>query len=1275
MRIFIYKVSRLTWGLLMAAIIVSGILVTAAQLASPYLASFKDEIEIQLGSMIGSRIEIGQIKARWKGLGPRLELTDISISERLSGDGNLFLQKIDVDLDMLGMFDNGFPTPGSLTIHGIQLNIERNKDGKIQFRGFAHSDTDEDSTASFDHTPLLRIPNLSLTDTRISWQDATGKTPSLKFENINLRLRNDRDRHQFDLNLSLPGTQNQLLVVKADIRSQNIDTSDFNGTIYLKTENLRTALWSDHLHLNLPDNNRLAWKNGVVSSNIWLSLADGKITRLNGDVAVDNIRLAVNEQYIDIDRLSGLPLWTKKHDGWQLSLQQLNITTANNLFTDGSFSLLHADNATTLSLNKLDSALLDDFKPLASALNTTLAPMQISGWIRDLYARKMADNGRWYSQMTLDRLSILPLATDQSKDAIGLPGAENISAFVRASESGGQILLAAKDAAYVHPGLFREPIPLNSLSGQLNWQQNSDSVWQLTSQQLDAVTPHLKSATRLKIDLPQSGPVIDLQTDFFDADGSYASLYYPAGILSDELLHWLDTSIISGHVTSGSFVLFGPANDFAYQSSHNGHFEILFNAENVILDYQPGWPRLEEVDAQVRFHNNDLEIKAYNGKILDSEIIGATAKVNSLDPTGPLRIKGKTRGPANDIMRLLGETPLQEDFKALTDNVEIDGRSKVELSLEIPMETTVDYKLDGYVTFQENNLSLPEWNLKPKKLKGRLHFDLDGVDAKNLSTQLFGSKTNINISHDKNSITTFDATSRLTIDQIKQFTGDIPESIATGRGDWKVKLEMPPINRKNSGPVKLQIDSTLAGISINAPAPFYKKPADLQNLRIRTELKPDGPLPLDISLGNDISADLKLDLSKPDAPAVTAAHLHFGNEQAVAKDNRLHLNGSLQSINIDDWLTWLQTLPAAKGQPAIPLTIDLHSNQLTLQKREFLNFHISGTTKNNVLSGEVRSDRFSGNYQVVGQNPVQSLTVKLDKANFRLLLDELEIQNNQQDKSELNPGDYPDLHISIYDFSLNDYPFGNLLFSTTRGNKSMRLNELRINGKNLQADATGLWLATDTSQKSMLEFNMTSNDFGEMLTQLGYTPQIAEGDAHFNGNLWWPGSPVDFSQEVLFGKLNMEIREGRLLEFNPGVGRILGFLNLAALQRRLTLDFSDLFKEGFTFDEIIATFNMDNGDAYTNNLFILSPSGKINVSGRTGLKTRDFDQLVTITPSLQSTLTIAGAIAGGPAGAAVAYLAQKLIGSEVDKIARVRYTITGDWVDPVITEIESVNLN
>jgi uncharacterized protein YhdP len=167
----------------------------------------------------------------------------------------------------------------------------------------------------------------------------------------------------------------------------------------------------------------------------------------------------------------------------------------------------------------------------------------------------------------------------------------------------------------------------------------------------------------------------------------------------------------------------------------------------------------------------------------------------------------------------------------------------------------------------------------------------------------------------------------------------------------------------------------------------------------------------------------------------------------------------------------------------------------------------------------------------------------------------------------------------------------------------------------------------------------------------------------------WPGGPAGFDLANLEGEVHLRALDGRLVDVEEGAGKLLNLFNLNSLQRRLSLDFSDLTKGGFSFDVMEAHIVVMDGNAFTNDLNITGSSAVIEIAGRTGLVARDYDQLVTVTPQLSASLPIAGAIAGGPAVGAAVFLAEKLVGDELNRISQVQYQVSGTWEEPVYRKL------
>jgi uncharacterized protein YhdP len=129
-------------------------------------------------------------------------------------------------------------------------------------------------------------------------------------------------------------------------------------------------------------------------------------------------------------------------------------------------------------------------------------------------------------------------------------------------------------------------------------------------------------------------------------------------------------------------------------------------------------------------------------------------------------------------------------------------------------------------------------------------------------------------------------------------------------------------------------------------------------------------------------------------------------------------------------------------------------------------------------------------------------------------------------------------------------------------------------------------------------------------------------------------------------------------------------MSLAALPRRLKLDFRDVYRKGLAFDSIEGDFQLEQGNAYTGGARIRSPAATITVIGRAGLATRDYDQLAVVETGISSSLPVAGAIAGGLTGGAVMLLLSRVFKSSLNDATRTHYRITGPWGDPKIERVQ-----
>ena len=99
-------------------------------------------------------------------------------------------------------------------------------------------------------------------------------------------------------------------------------------------------------------------------------------------------------------------------------------------------------------------------------------------------------------------------------------------------------------------------------------------------------------------------------------------------------------------------------------------------------------------------------------------------------------------------------------------------------------------------------------------------------------------------------------------------------------------------------------------------------------------------------------------------------------------------------------------------------------------------------------------------------------------------------------------------------------------------------------------------------------------------------------------------------------------------------------------------------------------FAISDGDAFTNDLYMDGPAAHIDVSGRIGLATQDYDQRVVVTPRVSSSIPLVGGLAAANPGVGVGlWVADKLFGDKINRITRVQYSIIGSWDDPQVVKV------
>jgi len=227
--------------------------------------------------------------------------------------------------------------------------------------------------------------------------------------------------------------------------------------------------------------------------------------------------------------------------------------------------------------------------------------------------------------------------------------------------------------------------------------------------------------------------------------------------------------------------------------------------------------------------------------------------------------------------------------------------------------------------------------------------------------------------------------------------------------------------------------------------------------------------------------------------------------------------------------------------------------------------------------------------------------------------------------------------------------------------------------QNLNIQANGKWNNNRyTGSASNFYIDVRADEFKQILDTFGFNgDSITKSETKLIIDANWPGSPTNFSLEKLNGTIKLNMDKGSLADIQPAAGRLFGLLSLQALPRRLVLDFSDIFGAGMAFDSISGTFNVNDGNAYTDDFSMKGPSVDIDIRGRTGLSDKDYDQTATITPQISDSLAVASGFLGpiGIGMATILYLGSNMfekLQDSINKIIKIEYYIKGSWDNPIV---------
>ncbi len=1279
LKMFFTNVYHFIWYAFAFIVLNAAVLVTVVRLALPEIGGYKEEIQSWVSEYMDYPLVIDEINAEWQGWAPHLYLKNIDL---YTVDNSSLITKFDsahLGIDLLSSINKRELVPSHLSISGLNLEFIRNIDGSISISNDNNINAGTDNNAALSEW-LLKQKHIMLVDASLTWHDKKSSKEKIKFSNVQLELKTHKQRAQVEVNIPLPEQYGQSLTLKMDVNG-NILTPNWEGTIYMEAKDFNLS--------HLFDDSPVRSLAGNANTSLWTKWEQAKLVNISGEINYTDFSLNTDQYKLPISNVDLTLRGERIQDqNWLFNITVEDLRTANGIWPTSNHQV------------KLDKNTGEDTYQYSGHLSylkiEDILPFIVAS---DIIPKNVLKEIHWQSvegELINTSFNLDPEAgmetpfsfntsfnnftissIDKNNSISGLEGeitANNQSTIINLDSNFSEINLGA---------IFNKAYPLSAINAELEL-LNKDTA-ELLINKLHIEDKNISLETSGKIIFEEASPYIDVVMHMDETSIELLPLYLPRQTPVD-LKRWFEEALLGGQLLSADLIFHGSAIDFPFKNS-KGIFKAIMNVENATFGYAEGWPPIDNLSAEVIVDNNDLFVSANSGYIFDATIEAFKANIMDMEIHNPhVIVNGTIKGHTNDAGHFINQSPLKENstLAELTEN--IYGSINLKLNLDIPIDVG-DTAVEGIVRFSDTTLESDLPGLSLEGLNGDVSFTEQIVWANDIDALYHSRPVKLNIpdfDSDKSDYQSYIisglADKEFVISQLTSFFPSLlskSQSISnyfSGESNWSLTLKRMT-GDETTVHREVEFNANLKGITINLPHPIGKTTDETKALNIKTTLTDLSIDAININYDNNIYVDFFVDNTED----LLVKNIHIGlGQQHPLTSNVSHISvlGQLEELNVSDWIDYIEPEKPPSSQNNDEEKQKTFSGNVYIKKFNMLGNDFSNVNLNLSKPTDGWQVIFDSE-QLKGQtNFITSDNGRLH-ANFeKFTLSESDNNNEDEKNRQIAINKIPDLEVDVEHFIYNGNELGQLNLLTSKIDKGISINNLSITKPGFNIKAKGEWTRVDNVDRSDFHATLEADSIETMLGTFNFnTANIADGQTKIEMNAYWMDTPMNFAMEKIDGDLDMKIGKGQFLNIDPSAGRLFGLLSIQTLARRLTLDFTDLFNEGFAFDNIEGSFSLQQGHAYTNNLEMSGPAANVIVSGRTGLATEDYDQIATVRPTISSGIPVASALFGpiGIGVGAVIYIAGeifKFIPEKIDNMLSRQYTITGSWDNPSIEKVE-----
>jgi len=1203
--------------LLAVLIIATAVLVGVGRALIPYADSIRPWLTDRLSERLGESVQIGRLEAQWPGLTPQLSLLDV----RVGPDRNPLLQvdqaRIEVHLPNLIDQDSNLM---ELIVLGLELVLEEDDQGQWGLR------IEGGVRLGERYADAALLSDLAVRDARLTIRTRLGLEFATRLTEGEVQRRGLETALQGRME-PIQGAGNPLefsLLLAAD------DGRWTEGQAWIGAEELQISRW-----LSAPG----VPPDAVVSLDAWTAWDEDSGGRIDMDLIIDGLDKIDGALEAEVlisrqDRATQIELVSLQRIGPEPDQLIQGLAVAR----EGEQWALALDQLMLEPLHALFSPWLSD---------RSWWPSQLSGQLQSIHAG-------WRTSSGLNRLSG-QLSDLSWRLPDRFPSVSNLNLAL--GLAGDRPALSPQGQPRVEWGsVFKEPIEVEAAQGRavLSWRA-------IELQNLLIDTGFLRGTTDGWLYFAQRKPFMDLMIEVDRLGPVDPRRFMPQRFIPPKTLEWLNRSLTRVESASG-WVLLSMQAGLKTPQIRRGHFVSEAVVSGADIDYQSGWPVASDLNGKATFIGREIYASVDAGRLGGLAIESAELAIPDLvDPVLGLTLESGPKDAA-EVQALLARIPADVWQRSL-EPMRWTGEVDITTRMSFPIKRMPDWWLEGEARLNDANLTLPMAGLRFAGLRGQVGFDRQALGPSTLRLPADRPDS------DAGQLELMASFAEPAWLEIEAQVNPLDFFLDSGRLRERVMGQTAlaaRIEKHDEGGLAFRLNSDLTGLDVNLPAPLEKQSAIAWPTRLDVRLE-------DTSQSARVSIDDVLDLKAERGDSGWRIGLRVDDQPAELPPSGLRVRGALTELNLDDWRQTLSDrIASVDGGASDDLQADIELSAAELVVAGVRLDDVALDLGRDSTAWQARFDGPAIAGELVIPIPLDSgrvVVADLERLRFDPITPETESLSSANTEmtrriSAENPMRRPPLHILIEDLRWGELDLGRARVESHPSAGGLEIELVDVAGPDLRINGIGRWVWRDGRPESQFSGRLTTSSIGEVLESAGYQSPVLAERTQLELDLRWPGAPADFSLERLSGVLDLQISDGSIPEARPGAGRLLGLGSLAALPRRLVLDFRDVFESGLKFDQIEGRFDLAAGFARTDALTIYSPAALITISGDTDMANRQYDQVVRVEPGLGGTLPVIGVLAGGPVGAAAGLVLQSILERPMRGLAEASYTITGPWSEP-----------